>query len=47
MTFSVTVSGGMSMKCWCTISMPRAIASLGERKCTGSPLISIWPESGV
>ena len=29
-TFSATVNTGTSMKCWCTIPMPAAMASLGE-----------------
>ena len=28
--FSATVMTGMSMKCWCTIPIPRSIASLGR-----------------
>ncbi len=31
MTFSTTVSVSTSMKCWCTMPMPAAIASAGER----------------
>ena len=30
MIFSVTVSGGISMKCWCTMPMPCEMASWGE-----------------
>ena len=33
MTFSATVNTGMSMKCWCTMPMPAAIASPGPAKC--------------
>ena len=43
--FSVTVITGISMKCWCTIPMPRSIASCGEDSFTGSPLITISPSS--
>ena len=32
MTFSATVNTGMSMKCWCTMPMPAAIASPGPLK---------------
>ena len=28
--FSATVITGMSMKCWCTIPIPRSIASFGD-----------------
>ena len=28
--FSATVITGMSMKCWCTMPIPRSIASFGE-----------------
>ena len=35
--FSVTVSEGTSMKCWCTMPMPCSMASRGERKETGCP----------
>ena len=38
--FSATVMTGMSMKCWCTIPIPRSIASFGEWMRTGSPLIA-------
>jgi hypothetical protein len=31
-TFSATVNTGTSMKCWCTMPMPAAMASAGERK---------------
>ena len=37
--FSATVITGMSMKCWCTIPIPRSIASFGESIRTRSPLI--------
>ena len=45
--FSATVITGMSMKCWCTMPMPRAIASFGEWKVTGFPLMRISPSSGL
>ncbi len=32
MTFSATVKTGMSMKCWCTMPMPAAMASPGPAK---------------
>ena len=35
--FSATVITGISMKCWCTIPIPRAIASFGELKTTCLP----------
>ncbi len=35
--FSATVITGMSMKCWCTIPIPRSIASFGELMRTFSP----------
>jgi hypothetical protein len=44
--FSATVITGMSMKCWCTMPMPRSIASLGVWIRTGCPLIRISPSSG-
>src|SRR5919199_1438275 len=46
MTFSATVSGATSMKCWWTMPMPRAIALRGESKCTTWPSSRIWPSSG-
>ena len=36
-TFSATVNTGTSMKCWCTMPMPAAIASFGEWMATGLP----------
>jgi hypothetical protein len=39
--FSATVITGISMKCWCTIPIPRLIASFGDRIETGSPFIRI------
>ena len=44
--FSATVMTGISMKCWCTIPIPRSIAFLGDSIFTGSPLIRISPSSG-
>ena len=37
-TFSATVKGGMSMKCWWTMPMPAAIASPGPSNCARSSL---------
>ena len=44
--FSATDRTGTSMKCWCTMLMPRSIASDGLRIVTGSPSIRISPSSG-
>src|SRR3954468_13675019 len=44
--FSRTVKLSASMKCWCTMPMPAAIASLGLRRCTSRPSTRIWPSSG-
>ena len=33
--FSATVITGISMKCWCTIPMPRSIASFADLSTTG------------
>ena len=44
--FSATVITGMSMKCWCTMPIPRSIASFGEWIRTGLPLMRISPSSG-
>ena len=38
--FSATVITGISMKCWCTMPIPRAIASLAELNATGLPLMT-------
>ena len=46
MMFSVTVITGTSWKCWCTIPMPRAIASAGSLIGRSSPATRIVPESG-
>src|SRR3954452_19155290 len=43
--FSATVITGINMKCWCTMPMPRSIASCGDVSVTGSPLIRISPSS--
>jgi simple sugar transport system ATP-binding protein len=45
MTFSATVKTGMSMKCWCTMPMPAAIASPGPAKCWTSSSRRISPSS--
>src|SRR4051812_14002561 len=45
-TFSRTVKLSASMKCWCTMPMPAAIASLGLRKCTSRPSTRMCPSSG-
>ncbi len=45
--FSATVITGMSMKCWCTMPMPLAIASRGDDMRTGSPSIRISPSIRV
>ena len=44
-TFSATVNTGTSMKCWCTIPMPAAMASPGPVKCCSSPSMRISPSS--
>jgi len=46
MMFSRTVRLSASMKCWCTMPMPAAIASEGEEKTIGLPSIQISPSSG-
>ena len=45
-TFSATVNTGTSMKCWCTMPIRAAMASLGERIETGLPSTRISPSSG-
>src|ERR1700689_2590753 len=45
-TFSATVNTGTSMKCWCTMPMPAAMASLGEWNWTGLASRRICPSSG-
>jgi hypothetical protein len=44
--FSATVITGMSMKCWCTMPMPRSMASRGEAMRIRSPSSRISPSSG-
>ena len=44
--FSRTVKLSASMKCWCTMPMPAAMASAGLRKLTSRPSSRIWPSSG-
>ena len=46
MTFSVTLKTGISMKCWCTMPMPAAIASPGPLNDTGWSSMRISPSSG-
>ena len=45
--FSATVMTGTSWKCWCTMPMPRAMASRGSLMGVESPLTVTVPESGV
>ena len=45
--FSQTVRTGTSMKCWWTIPIPAAMASLGEENLEGCPFTLIVPESGL
>ena len=47
MRFSATVMTGTSWKCWCTIPMPRRMASRGSLIGVVSPLTLTVPESGV
>ena len=47
MTFSSTVKLSTSMKCWCTISMPSAMASALVAIRTSRPATNICPESAV
>jgi hypothetical protein len=44
--FSRTVKLSASMKCWWTMPMPVAMASLGVRKATSAPLTLMVPSSG-
>ena len=44
--FSATVMTGISMKCWCTMPIPRSMARRGESIVTGSPLTRTSPSSG-
>ena len=46
MMFSSTVKLCTSLKCWCTMPMPRRLASFGSFSCTTSPFFLITPFSG-
>jgi len=46
-TFSSAVSVSTSMKCWCTMPMPSAMASCGLRICTDLPKTSMRPLSAA
>ena len=46
-TFSVTVKTGTSMKCWCTMPMPPAMASLGNGPSICLPRTMISPFVGL
>ena len=46
MIFSYTVRLGTSLKCWCTIPIPWAIASMGLFSFTSFSLIRIFPSVG-
>jgi hypothetical protein len=46
-TFSATVMVSNRLKCWNTMLMPLARASLGLRICITWPLIFTWPASGL
>ena len=45
-TFSSTVRLSASMKCWCTMPIPAAIASPGVEKLTSRPPTEMVPSSG-
>src|SRR5439155_20117630 len=45
-TFSVTVNRSTRTKCWCTMPLPKAMASRGEPILAGFPLTRICPSSG-
>ena len=45
--FSATDRTGTSMKCWCTMLMPRRMASCGLAISTSLPSSRIWPASGT
>ena len=45
--FSATVSVGTSMKCWCTMPTPAAIASAVDQPVTSRPFTSMRPASGA
>ena len=46
MMLSSTVKTSMSLKCWCTMPMPRAVASFGSLIFTASPFFLMMPSSG-
>ena len=46
-TFSSALRRSTSMKCWCTMPMPKPMASCGLRICTGLPKTSMRPLSAV
>ncbi len=43
--FSATVIGSTSMKCWCTMPIPSAMASCGLSSRCAAPSTTISPES--
>jgi hypothetical protein len=45
-TFSATVNTGISLKCWCTMPSPWAMASAELANDTGSPRTKTCPASG-
>ena len=45
--FSATVKVSTSLKCWCTMPMPKDMASAGERSATFLPSMRMSPESGL
>ena len=46
MMLSSTEKHSTSLKCWCTMPMPRALASLGSLMVTTSPFFLMMPSSG-
>ena len=44
--FSVTVKGGINMKCWCTIPIPKSIAFCGVPITVSFPSMNIFPDVG-
>jgi len=44
--FSATVRLSASMKCWCTMPIPAAIASAGEASTVSVPFNRMLPSSG-
>jgi len=46
MMLSSTLKHSTSLKCWCTMPMPSAFASLGLRTATSLPFLRILPASG-